>query len=320
MFMRRGKQSKLFALIGSVVLLGVLFVFTATPSRADVLRQSATPDRPTLTPTPNTPPAAVPVVANANAALSGYVFVNGDVFVPAAGVPVRLSGEGFELVATTDVNGYYQFEQVGEDVSKLSVGGDGSAWKASVDGVMLSVRPGLEFVVNFSASQASPQKGPNLLDVSVSPASIGAGHAVTVTLKAHNSTQQKLSGVWLTQRAPDGLSIAGATTDRGDALAFGNLAMANVGDLAPGDAVTFNIVLSSPSEGGAHGALSLMGSMFSRESVAVQDATTLTATNGPVTLPVTGAGEWLAGVGAALVVIVFITHRLRRSHERPYTT
>jgi hypothetical protein len=63
-----------------------------------------------------------------------------------------------------------------------------------------------------------------------------------------------------------------------------------------------------------------MGSMFSRESVAVQDATTLTATNGPVTLPVTGAGEWLAGVGAALVVIVFITHRLRRSHERPYTT
>ena len=320
--MRDEKRRRLFGTIGSVVLLGMLFALTATPSHADVLRQSATPDRPTLTPTLDaaTPVAVAPAVVNTDAALSGYVFVNGDIFVPAASVPVRFSGDGFELTATTDVNGYYQFERVGEDVGKLNVGGEGSAWKASIDGVMLSVRPGVAFVVNFSASQASPQKGPNLLNISVAPKSIGAGHSTTVTLKANNTTQQKLSGVWLTQRAPTGLSIAGATTDRGDALMFGDLAMANVGDLAPGDGVTFNIVLSSPGEGGVHGSLSLMGSMFSRESVAVQSATTLTATNGPATLPVTGVGDGWVGVGVALAVIAFVTHRLRRSHSRGYNT
>lgn len=314
--MQYGKHRRLFALVGSVMLLGLLFVFTATPSRADVLRQSATPDRPTLTPTPDatTPAVAAPVVANTNAALSGYAFVNGDIFVPASNVPVSFSGNGFELDTTTDVNGYYQFEQVGEDVGRLSLGGDGSAWKASIDGVMLSVRPGLAFVVNFSASQATPQKGPNLLDVSAAPKSIATGRTVTVTLKASNSTQQKLSGVWLTQLAPDGLSVAGTTADRGDALVFGNLAMANVGDLAPGDSVTFNIVLSSPSEGGAHGTLALVGSMFSREVVAVQDSTTLNAMNGPGTLPVTGANEWLIGVGVALAIILLIAHRLRAGY------
>jgi hypothetical protein len=241
--------------------------------------------------------------------LAGYVWVNGDVFVPASGVPVRFAGEGFELTATTDTNGYYRFDQIGQDAGFLNLGGE---WKASVKDLALSVPPGAALRVNLSASQATPEKGPNLLSVSVSPAVIGAGQAATITVKATNSTESKLSGVWLTHWLPDGLSVSGAKTDRGDTLASGRLAMANLGDLAPGDTATFAIVVAASNGGGPQGSQSLNVSLISREGVAVQSAASLRGMGGPPTLPVTGSGEWLVVAGAGLAALLVGLRGLRR--------
>lgn len=241
--------------------------------------------------------------------LAGYVWVNGDVFVPAIGVPVRFAGDGFELAATTDTNGYYQFEQIGQDTGFLNLGGD---WKASVKDVALSVPAGASLHVNFSASKASPEKGPNLLSVSVSPTVIGAGQTATMTIKATNSTESKLSGVWLTHWLPEALSISGAKTDRGDTRTVRRLAMANLGDMAPGDSATFTIVVTALNDGGPVGNQSLNVSLISREGVAVQAAASLRGMGGPPTLPVTGSGEWLVVVGVTLAALLAGVRSVRR--------
>jgi hypothetical protein len=285
----------------------------AAPSSAG--RAQQTPVRPTLTPIPPGGPVtpAPPAASIAeNPSLAGYVWVNGDIFVPAVGVPVRFSGDGFEVAALTDANGYYQFVQLGQDVGFLNVAGDGSAWKASVKDLALSARPGESLYVNFSASQASPSGGPRLLSVSVKPTLVGAGQTVSMTIKAANSTGQKLSGVWLTHLLPDNLTIDGMTTDRGDVVSQGRLAMARVGDLASGDSATFTIVASAPGDGGPSGSFAVVASLFSREGVAVQASTTLRGTGGPPTLPVTGSGEALMWIGLALAGLLIGAHQARR--------
>jgi uncharacterized repeat protein (TIGR01451 family) len=309
------RRRRVLAAAGGMALILALLAMPVAPSSAGRLQQTAV--RPTLTPTPDAPGStatpAPPAGAMAeNPSIAGYLWVNGDPFVPAAGVPVRFTGEGFELATLTDVNGYYQFEQVGQDVGFLNVAGDGTGWKGSVKDVALSPRPGLSLRVNFSASQASPVKGPKLVSVSVQPALIGAGQTATVTVKATNTTGYKLSNVWLTHLLPDGLTIAGMITDRGDAVSHAQMAMANVGDLAPGASVTFSVVANAPNDGAPSGSLPIVASMISSEGVAVQASATLKSTGGPATLPVTGSGEWLIGVGLGLAGLAVGARQLRR--------
>jgi hypothetical protein len=315
--MERHTRRQFIALTGCAVLVVALLALPATPSSARPLQQTVV--RPTLTATPPggavTPAPAAESLAE-NPSLAGYVWVNGDVFVPAVGVPVRFAGAGFELATVTDANGYYQFEQVGQDVGLLNVAGNGSAWKASVKDVALSARPGLSLRANFSASQSSPAKGPSLLSVSVRPSSVGAGQSVTVTINATNRTAQKLSGVWLSQALPAGLSISGLTTNRGDALSVDRLAMANLGDMAPGDSATLTIVALGSNDGGPQGSLALVASLISREGVTVQSSTSVMGTGGPGMLPVTGLAEWLAGVGLALAALVAVTRVARQWSAR----
>ena len=247
-----------------------------------------------------------------NPSLAGYVWVNGDVFVPVAGVPVRFAGDGFELATITDVNGYYEFVQVGQDVGVLNVAGDGTPWKASVKDVALSVQPGQSLRVNFSASQASPAKGPALVSVAVKPELVGAGQTVSVTVKAMNTTAQKLSAVWLTHLLPGGLTVSSLTTDRGDALAAGQLALAQLGDLAPGDTAAFVIVALAANDGGPQGSLPIVASLISHEGVAVQASASLKGSGGPGMLPVTGSSEWLVWIGLALAALLVGARQARR--------
>ncbi|HLF26909.1 MAG TPA: hypothetical protein VJG32_11280 [Anaerolineae bacterium] len=310
-------RSKTLALSGCIAVVAALLLLPITPLSAGVLQLTATAVRPTLTPASGSVTPAPPAESVAeNPALAGYVWVNGDVFVPAAGAPVRFAGDGFELAALTDANGYYQFERVGQDVGLLNVAGDGTPWKASIKAVALSVQPGASLRVNFSASQGSPAAGPKLISVSVKPTSIGAGQTLTVTIKATNTTDQKLSGVWLTHLLPDALTIAGMSTDRGDTASQGPLALANLGDLAPGDVATFTIIANAPHDGGPQGNLSVIASLISREGVAVQTSTPLKGTGGPAMLPVTGMGEWLMLMGVALSMLLVGTHQLRRRRSR----
>lgn len=308
----RGRYLR-FIMAGCAALLAALLVLPVAPSRADVLLQTPTPIRPTLTPTPSDSGSPVSAASfDSSLALAGYVWVNGDIFVPSVGVPVHFSGDGFDLMAVTDGNGYYQFEQIGQDIGMLNVGGEESDWKASVGNVALSVPSGGSLVVNFSASQATPLKGPALLDVSLASRMISSGQTVTVTVESTNSTDTKLSGVWLSHLVPEGLTLSGLTVDRGDTLSVGNLAMANVGDMAPGDVVTFNIIVSAPSDGGPNGNLDIVASMFSRERVTLQASTVLAAMGAPMVLPQTGVNGWLLVVGVALAFLLVATGQLRR--------
>ena len=319
---RRGRKTLAWA--GLVGLLAALLARPVASSSAGPFRQTATASRPTITltplvPTPNTatpaPPAA-PVGPDQSPALSGFAWINGNVFTPAAGVPVRFAGDGFELATLTDASGYYQFAQVGQDMGVLNISSDGSAWKASAKDVALSVPPGVSLQVNFSASEGTPEVGPKLLGVSVNPSLVGAGQTVTVIIKAINSTHAKLSGVWLTHALPDGLSLSGAATDRGDALTAGRLAMADLGDLAPGDSATFTIVALAPNAGGPQGGFAVTASLFSREGVAVQASTSLTGMGGPAGLPVTGLNEGLVWIGLALAALLIGAHQARRRRRQ----
>jgi len=303
----------------SIAVLLALLALPVSPSSAGVLQQAATPARPTLTsmPASSTVTPAAPAASMAeNPSLAGYVWVNGDVFVPAVGIPVRFVGDGFELATLTDVNGYYQFESVGQDVGYVRVAGNGTGWKSSVKDIALSPRPGRSLWVNFSASQGTPEKGSALLSVSVNPSVFGAGQTVTVTVKATNNTEQPLSGVWLTHMLPDGLSVSGLSPSRGDGLSVGQLAMANVGDFAPGDSVSFTIVAAAPGDGGPKGNFSAVASMISREGVAVQASTSVKGTGGPAVLPETGAGSWLIGAGLLLAGVTVGVHQARRRSAR----
>jgi uncharacterized repeat protein (TIGR01451 family) len=283
-----------------------LLALPVSPSSADALRQASTPVRPTVTP-------AAPAESIAETpSIAGYVWVNGDVFVPAVGIPVRFVGDGFELAVLTDVNGYYQFESVGQDVGFLNVAGNGASWKASVKDIALSPRPGLSLRANFSASQGTPEKGSALLSVSVTPDVFGAGQIVTVTVKATNNTDQQLSRVWLTHLLPDGLSASSVSVSRGDAQAVGQLTMANLGDFAPGDSASFTIVAAAPGDGGPKGNFSAVASMISHEGVAVQASASMRGTGGPVTLPVTGMDNWLIVAGMLLAVVIVGVHQARR--------
>jgi len=317
--MNQHARRKALAVAASIVMLLALLALPVSPSSAGALLQASTPARPTLTPMPasSTVTPAAPAASMAeNPSLAGYVWVNGDIFVPAVGIPVRFVGDGFELAALTDVNGYYQFENVGQDVGYLSVAGNGTGWKASVRDIALSPRPGQSLRANFSASQGTPEKGLALLSVSVKPSVFGAGQTVTVTINATNNTDQPLSGVWLTHMLPDGLSVSGLSMSRGDAQSVGQLAMANVGDIAPGDSAWFTIVAVAPGNGGPKGNFSAVASMISREGVAVQASTSLKGTGGPAILPVTGAGNWLIGAGLLLAVLSVGVHQARRRSAR----
>ncbi len=301
---------------GLVGLIAVLLAQPVARSSAGPLQQTATVIRPTITPTsapPSNTATPAPPAASVDTApsLTGYVWVDGNVFAPAVGVPVRFAGEGFDLATLTDANGLYQFARIGQDVGFLNVSGEGG-WKASAKDVALSVPPGASLQVNFSAAQSAPEEGPKLLSVSVSPALVGAGQTVTVTVKATNSAGSKLSGVWLTHMLPDGLTISGVTTDRGDARTTGRLAMASLGDLAPGDSATFDIIALAPNDGGPQGAFSLIASFISREGVAVQASTSLRGTGGPAGLPVTGLNEGLVWAGLALGALLIGAHQARR--------
>lgn len=307
-------RRKTLLLVLSVALLAVLLTLPTTPSNASALQQTATV-RPTLTPTPlsgGATPAPPVSSAGGNPSIAGYAWVNGDIFVPAVGVSVRFAGEGFELKTQTDVNGYFQFEQVGQDIGFLNIGGDDSTWKASVRDVALSARPGQSLRVNFSASQALPATGPAVVTIAVKPATFGAGQTISVTVKATNSTSQKLSGVWLTHLLPDGLNVSGLTTDRGEALSVGQLAMANLGDFAPGDTATFTIIAAAPADGAPQGRFSAVVSLFSREGVAVQASTSLQGMGGPSALPVTGMGDWLMWIGLMLAALLVGANFARR--------
>ncbi|HEY4688985.1 MAG TPA: LPXTG cell wall anchor domain-containing protein [Anaerolineae bacterium] len=303
---------KAFVFLGWLALAAMLLAWPVAPSSAGSLQQTATAVRPTLTPSGGVTPAPPAASVAENPSLSGYVWTNGDPLRPAAGVAVRFTGDGFELATLTDANGYYQFETLGQDIGWLNVAGDGTPWKASVSDVALSPRPGLALRVNFSASRSSPARGPALVSVSSAPGVVGAGQTVTITIKASNTTGQKLSSVWITHLLPDGLAATGLTTDRGDALSYGQLAMANVGDMSPGDKATFVIVATAPNDGGPQGTHPIVASFVSSEGVAVQASTTLKGMGGPTILPVTGSGEWLVWIGLALAALIIVVHRIRQ--------
>lgn len=317
--MSRYTGRKALVVAVSIGMVLALLALPVSPSSAGALLQASTPVRPTLTsaPAPATVTPAAPAESIAeNPSIAGYVWVNGDIFVPAVGIPVRFVGEGFELAALTDVNGYYQFESVGQNVGFLNVAGNGTGWKASVKDIALSPRPGQSLRANFSASQGTPEKGPTLLSVSVKPDVFGAGQIVTVTVKATNNTDQQLSGVWLTHLLPDGLSVSGVSVSRGDAQAAGQLTMANLGNFAPGDSVSFTIVAAAPGDGGPKGNFSVVASMISHEGVAVQASASLRGTGGPMILPVTGMDNWLIAAGLLLAVVIVGVHQARRRFVR----
>ena len=303
--MSQHTRQKALVVAVSIGMVLALLALPATPSSAGAPLQAST-----ITPAPPADSIAE------NPSIAGYVWVNGDVFVPAVGIPVRFAGDGFELAALTDVNGYYQFESVGQDVGFLNVAGNGTAWKASAKDIALSPRPGESLRANFSASQGTPEKGPALLSVSVTPNVFGAGQIVTVTIKATNNTDQQWSGVWLTHLLPDGLNVSGLSASRGDAQAVGQLAMANLGDFAPGDSASFIIVAAAPHDGGPKGNFPVVASMISREGVAVQASASLTGTGGPMVLPVTGMSNWLFAAGLLLAVVIVGVHQVRRRSVR----
>jgi uncharacterized repeat protein (TIGR01451 family) len=145
---------------------------------------------------------------------------------------------------------------------------------------------------------------------SASAASALAGQTVTVTLKVNNGTAGVVSGLTLGDQLPDGLTVSGVTTSRGDVVGrSSNLVMVDLGALAAGDSATVNIV-ALVIKTSATMQTANRATLAYREGPAMSAQAAMTLAGGPTTLPVTGIGLPIVAV-LVLVIILFVARRLR---------
>ncbi len=307
-------QTRSHSHLGVVALLaacGVLLL-CAGVALAEPLSQ---PLPPTATaPLPPSGPTGTPAPSSGGgtgflAVLEGTVWEEGDTFRPLADAKVRYTSDGVSADVTTDKNGYFRFVNVGADPGVLDLA-DGN-WQSGTGGVLVKPPLGQTVRVNLAALPKGKSASSKVtLASSASAASASAGQMVTLTLKVTNGTSSVVSGLTLGDQLPDGVTVAGVTTSRGDVVGRGpSLVTVDLGALAAGDSATVNVV-ATVNQTVATMKTANHATLFYREGPSISTQVGMTVAGGPATLPVTGSGLPIAAV-LTLAVILLVARTLR---------
>ncbi len=216
------------------------------------------------------------------------------------------------LDAQTDAAGHYGYGRLGLDVGFLNVvPDDASGLRPVTRDIALAPRLGLPVVVNLGVCRDGEAVSPLIVPaVSVSPEHARRGDQVVFVAKVHNSLDTPLSGVWLTDLLPVGLTLSGVSSDRGDIVRSGNYAAVSTW-LGPGETMTVSIyadVAADAPLGPLYNTISLIYS----EHAAAQTATRLdVGSPGPTTLPATGYALSNFGIAIVLSLALLIVRRIR---------
>ena len=275
---------------------------------------SDTPSAPPPTDTPVAPPPPGPTSTPAPgggggegtgflAELDGFVWQNGDPAAPLGGVVVRYVSDGVTADVTTDPQGHFRFLNIGPDLGTLDLAD--AQWQSGMGGVVVQPPLGYKLRVNLAAMP----KGKSLTSkVTLISNAASSGQTVTYTLKVLNGTQGVVSGLTLGDQLPDGMTLGGVTTSRGDVLGHSPSAVTvDLNSLAAGDSATVTIV-ALMTQTGVNKAAN-RATLFYREGPAISTQT-VAAASGPTTLPVTGIGLPILLV-IVLAVILLMARRLR---------
>jgi len=255
-----------------VVALLLLLSFTILSSAEPTAAQQ----RPTLTFTPagDTSSGTGPSASGLSECQSicGQV-INLEANSGEAGQTVRFGGVGLET--TTDANGNYAFGRLGQDVGFLNVIiPEESDLRAATENIPLAPIPGQIIIANLGVyrdRQVAPLLAPS---VRAEPGWVRPGQQVTFTVQVENSLPNKISGVMVTDLLPEGLLLAGVTSDHGDVYQRGNYGAAFIGDLASGEAATVAFIADVGADA-ASGTRTNQVSLAYREHAAAQAVTTV---------------------------------------------
>jgi uncharacterized repeat protein (TIGR01451 family) len=303
-------RNRLIANLGGIVIVMAVTMVVALGASATF----AAPPAETVHYLP-TLPAATPAAAGGGggtgflAVLEGTVWEEGDTFRPLAGAKVRYTSDGVSVDVTTDKNGTFKFVNVGADPGVLDLA-DGN-WQSGTGGVLVKPPLGQTVRINLAALTKGKSVASKVtLASSASAASASAGQMVTFTLKVTNGTSSVASGLTLGDQLPDGVTVAGVTTSRGDVIGRGpSLVTVDLGALAAGDSATVNVVATVNKTVAAMQTAN-RATLFYREGPSISTQAGMTVAGGPATLPVTGSGLPIVAV-VTLVVILLVARTLR---------
>ncbi len=241
--------------------------------------------------------------------LEGTVWEDGDTFRPLADAKVRYTSDGVSVDVTTDKKGYFKFVNIGADWGMLDLV-DGN-WQSGTGGVIVKPPLGQTLRINLAALPKGKTAASKVtLASSVSAASAPAGQMVTFTLKVTNGTADIVSGLVVGDQLPDGVTVAGVTTSRGDVIGHGSsLVTVDLGALAAGDSATVNIV-ATVDKTAATMQTANRATLFFREGPAISAQAKMTLASSPATLPKTGVGLPIVA-SVALAAILLVARRLR---------
>jgi uncharacterized repeat protein (TIGR01451 family) len=296
--------------IGLALLIGASAALAAPTSELP-FQPPPPPSSPTDTPVAPPPPGPTSTPAPGGrgegtgflAELDGFVWQNGDPAAPLGGVVVRYVSDGVTIDATTDAQGHFRFINIGPDLGTLDLAD--AQWQSGMGGVVVQPPLGYKLRVNLAALP----KGKSLTSqVALTSNAVSSGQTVTYTLKVLNGTQGVVSGLTLGDQLPDGMTLGGVTTSRGDVVGYSPSAVTvDLNSLAAGDSATVTVVALMAQSGASKAAN--RATLFYREGPAISTHT-VAAASGPTTLPVTGIGLPILLV-VVLAVILLMARRLR---------
>jgi len=327
----RYRGNAIFAAITFFVAISLSLLWLSPPADAGPALQ---PPRPTL---PSGPPGVEPGGEDGEpgrppgTTIHGLVVNWGYQNEPYA--KVRLRGGGWDLETTSDDNGYYSFQGLGEGIAFLSpILPEGSALKPMTTDLALRPKGSGQLVVNLGlyTGPAAPTL-PVEMSMSVEPKVAGPGSVVVYTIRATNRLAHGISQVLVTDYLPTGLVPVEATVSHSTVETWNNLVIADIGEMAVGDTAVVIIEARIEDNDLAGTVVQNRASFIYAESVAAQAMASLTIGGArptarpaaetptvtttpepPGDLPVTGFGLPVAGLLFALSILI-----ARRLRPRP---
>jgi uncharacterized repeat protein (TIGR01451 family) len=339
----RYRGNAIFAVITFFVAISLSLLWLTPPADAGPALQ---PPRPTL---PSGPPGGEPEGEDGEPGRPPGTTIHGLVvnwgYQNEPYVKVRLRGGGWDLETTSDDNGYYSFQGLGEGIAFLRpILPEGSALKPMTTDLALRPKGGGQLVVNLGlyTGPAAPTL-PVEMSMSVEPEVAGPGSVVVYTIRATNRLDHGISQVLVTDYLPTGLVPVEATVSHSTVEMWDNLVIADIGEMAVGDTAVVIIKARIEDNVLPGTVIQNRASFIYAESVAVQAMAsltiggarpiakpaaetptavatptvieTLTVTTTPEPpgdLPVTGFGLPIAGLLFALSILI-----ARRLRPRP---
>ena len=298
------RARSLYLLVVALLVVAIALLLGAPGALAGSLDQPPPPPPP--------PPPGTDTGGNGTgflAELEGYVWENGDPQKPVNGVVVRFTSDGISVDVTTDPRGHFQFFNLGPDVGTLDLAD--SKWQSGTGGIILQPPPGRKLKANLAALPKGKAL-PSLVTLASSASSSRAvaGETVTFNLKVTNGTQAAISGLTLGDQLPDGMTVLGVTTSRGDVVGrSANAVTVDLNTLAPGDSATVTIV-AQVAQNAKTSVSANRATVFYSEGPAVSASGKVGVLGGPQALPVTGIGLPILAV-VVLAAILVLARKLR---------